>query len=220
MADPLDRTTDADPLILTVPGLNNSGPGHWQTLWEERLDNCVRVDLGTWDRPHRNTWVNKLNLAIAGADRPVVLAAHSLGCLAVAWWASLERPRPDHRVLGALLVAPPEVDFFPADERLSGFAPTPRGPLPFPSILAASRNDPYMGIRMARRLAQSWGSGFADAGAIGHINADSGIGDWPFGRFLLGRILGSRGGRRRDQRSGTHARPAGQAERPIGHPHT
>src|SRR5262245_5536541 len=78
------------PLVLTVPGLNNSGPAHWQTLWEQRLSDCRRVELGMWDKPHRNTWVNKLNLAIRTADRPVVLAAHSLGCIAVAWWAHFE----------------------------------------------------------------------------------------------------------------------------------
>jgi hypothetical protein len=90
---PTNRTTDTDnPLILTVPGLNNSGPEHWQSVWERQRPDCRRVDLGMWDKPHRNTWVNQLNLAIRQADRPVILAAHSLGCLAVAWWAQLEQP--------------------------------------------------------------------------------------------------------------------------------
>lgn len=189
MANSIDRAQIDNPLILTVPGLGNSGPEHWQTLWEPQLPDCLRVDLGMWDQPHRNTWVNKLNLAIHRAGRPVILVAHSLGCLTVAWWAKFEQPGEGHPVLGALLVAPPEVDFFPVDERLAKFAPTPVEPLPFPSIFVASRNDPYMGIRAARRLARSWRSRFADAGAIGHINAGSGIGDWPFGRFLLDQLL-------------------------------
>jgi uncharacterized protein len=178
-----------EPLILTVPGLCNSGPEHWQTLWEQERADVRRVELGMWDQPHRNTWVNQLNLAIRGAGRPVVLVAHSLGCLAVAWWAKYEQPAADGPVIGALLVAPPEVDFFPLDERLSQFSPTPAEPLPFRSILAASRNDPYMGIRTARKLARTWGSSFADAGEVGHINADSGIADWAFGKFLLGQLL-------------------------------
>lgn len=178
-------TTAPEPLILLVPGLNNSGPDHWQTRWEHSRPDCQRVELGMWDRPHRNTWVNQLNLAIRQADRPVVLVAHSLGCLAVAWWAALEQPKLDDPVVGALLVAPPDVDFFPMDDRLLSFAPTPSAPLPFPSILAASHDDPYMGIRAARRLARLWGSNFADAGKIGHINAQSEIGDWEFGQFLL-----------------------------------
>jgi predicted alpha/beta hydrolase family esterase len=145
-----------------------------------------------WDRPHRNTWVNQLNLAIHRADRPVVLVAHSLGCLAVAWWARYERPAADHPVIGAMLVAPPEVDFFPLDERLSQFSPTPAEKLPFRSILVASRNDPYKGIHTARQLARSWGSAFADAGEAGHINAESRLGDWAFGQGLLEQLLSSR----------------------------
>jgi predicted alpha/beta hydrolase family esterase len=103
---------ETPPVILTVPGLCNSGPGHWQTLWEARLPRCRRVDLGLWDDPHRNTWVNKLNLAIQRAEGPVVLAAHSLGCLVVAWWAEYEQlggPVEGGKVIGALLVAPPDV---------------------------------------------------------------------------------------------------------------
>lgn len=179
-----------DPLILLVPGLNNSGPGHWQTLWEAERADCRRVDLGLWDRPHRNTWVNKLNLAIHQAERPVILVAHSLGCLAVAWWARYEQPARDGPVRGALLVAPPEVDREPLDARLCGFAPAPRERLPFRAILAASRNDPYMPFAAARRLAGSWGCAFADAGRVGHINAESGLGNWLFGQFLLDRLTG------------------------------
>lgn len=192
MAIPSGRSTAADPLILTVPGLANSGPGHWQTRWEEALPDCRRVDLGLWDDPHRNTWVNKLNLAIQRADRPVILAAHSLGCLAVAWWAEYEQPaRPAQggKVIGALLVAPPDVEDRPLDRRLTRFAPVPPSELPFPSILVASRDDPYMPIGKAHRLARQWGARFADAGAVGHINAQSGLGDWAFGRLLLNRLL-------------------------------
>lgn len=185
--DTLARSSK-DPLILTVPGLGNSGPGHWQTRWEETLPDCHRIDLGLWDDPHRNTWVNKINLAIQRADRPVVLAAHSLGCLAVAWWAEFEQPR-DGKVIGALLVAPPDVEVRPIDRRLTRFAPFPHGELPFPSVLVSSRNDPYMGIGQAQQLAQAWGSDFVDAGEAGHINAESELGEWTFGQLLLGQLL-------------------------------
>lgn len=181
-------TAGKDPLILIVPGLNNSGPRHWQTLWEESLPNCHRVDLGLWDDPHRNTWVNKINLAIQRADRPVVLVAHSLGCLAVAWWAEFEQPR-DGKVIGALLVAPPDVEVRPIDRRLTRFAPFPHGEFPFPSVVVASRNDPYMGFGQARQLARTWGSRFVDAGEVGHINADADLGEWTFGRLLLNQFL-------------------------------
>lgn len=177
-----------NPLILTVPGLGDSGSGHWQSRWEETLPDCRRVDLGLWDDPHRNTWVNKINLAVQRADRPVVLVAHSLGCLAVAWWAEYEQPT-DGKVIGALLVAPPDVEERPIDRRLTRFAPVPPSELPFPSIVVASRDDPYMPFGQASRLARTWGARFADAGAVGHINAQSNVGEWTFGRLLLNRLL-------------------------------
>lgn len=179
---------NAAPKLLTVPGIDNSGPRHWQTLWEDDLDDCERVDLGMWDRPHRNTWVNKLNAAIAAARRPVVLIAHSLGCHAVAWWNHLER-EAEGKVLGALLVAPPNLIDIPATSRLAAFAPLVRERLRFPAILAASRDDHYASFGQSRKMARAWGCHFVDAGWLGHINADSNIGAWPFGRHLLDRLM-------------------------------
>ena len=179
----------SDPLILIVPGLDDSGAEHWQTRWLGILPNSARVELGMWSDPHRNTWVNQLNLAIHRADRPVILAAHSLGCHAVAWWNEYERPSADGPVQGALLVAPPEVEGEGIGARLARFAPVMRRPLAFPSILAASRNDHLIDFGRARRLARIWKSRFVDAGWLGHINADSGIGDWPFGLFLLRQLV-------------------------------
>ena len=178
-----------DPLILIVPGINNSNPRHWQSRWERQRADCARVDLGMWDDPHRNTWVNKLNLAIARAQRPVVLVAHSLGCLAVAWWAEYEQPSRGNPVVSALLVAPPDVDRPGTDPRLARFGACPRKALPFPSFLVASDNDDYCQLRTSRMLAQDWGSRFVFAGTVGHINADSGLGDWTFGQELLDRLL-------------------------------
>lgn len=182
---PLTHDDRHDPLVLLVPGINNSGAEHWQTLWERDLPQAQRVDLGMWDNPHRNTWVNKLNLAIRRADHPVVLVAHSLGCLAVAWWSEYEQPAYGYPVVGALLVAPPDVDRPGLDARLARFGACPRRPLPFPSFLVASHDDPYCNFRTARSLARDWEARFADAGAVGHINADSGLGEWAFGQRLL-----------------------------------
>lgn len=185
-------TDETEPLVLTVPGLDGSGPDHWQTIWEATRENCRRVELGQWSRPHRTSWINQLNLAIRSIDRPVFLAAHSLGCIAVAWWAVFEAVDAGRLIAGALLVAPPEIDFFPLDERVTPLASTPRGRLPFPSILAASGNDPWAGMTMSMRLAQDWGSSFVDVGKAGHINADSGLGGWPEGQALLDRLIDQR----------------------------
>jgi hypothetical protein len=192
-ANPAQNNVQA-PAVLLIPGLCDSGAGHWQTIWAQQDDACSKVELGRWHDPHRNTWINNLNLAIHSTGRPVVLVAHSLGCLVVAWWARYEQqtraandqPSP---VIGALLVAPPEVDFFPLDERVARFAPTPTETLPFPSRLIASRNDPWIGFNTAQALARRWGSTFVDAGDARHINADAQLGGWAFGREQLSLLL-------------------------------
>ncbi|MBA4008273.1 MAG: esterase [Hyphomonas sp.] len=177
------------PQVLLVPGLNNSGPDHWQTRWESELPGAKRVQLGKWDDPVRNHWVNQLNLAIHKAGRPVILVAHSLGCHAVAWWAEFEQTVRSHPVVGALLVAPPDVESAEVDPRLRRFGPLIQGHLPFRSLLVASEDDPYAQLGQAKRMARKWGSQLINAGPLGHINADSGIGSWPYGKFLLRQLL-------------------------------
>ncbi len=177
------------PTILTVPGLGGSGPSHWQTLWEQARPDTHRVELGMWDQPHRNTWVTKIDQAVRQAKAPVILAAHSLGCLAVAWWAEMSPQPYGWPVAGALLVAPADAERADSPAELKGFAPTPRKSLPFPSILVASTDDPWIDIGQARSLASFWGSHFIDAGPQGHLNAASGIGWWEEGRRLLDRVI-------------------------------
>jgi len=173
--------------ILIVPGLGGSGPEHWQTRWQACDPRCVRVLQDDWDRPHREAWCARLEQAVSQAGSEVVLVAHSLGCLTVAHWA---RRGSVQRVHGALLVAPPDVESLErCPSVLHGFAPIPRDTLPFPSILVASRDDAYAHIDCARELATAWGARFVDVGERGHINADSGLGEWQEGRALLAALL-------------------------------
>lgn len=182
------------PQILLVPGLHNSGPEHWQSHWERELPEASRVELGCWDDPDRNLWVNRLNLAIHKATAPVILVAHSLGCHAVAWWAEYEQASRDaDKVIGALLVAPPDVESAGVDPRLKRFGPLIPGRLPFRSLLVASTDDPYAAMGQSKRMARKWGSQLVDAGPLGHINAASGIGNWPYGKFLLRRLIRTMG---------------------------
>lgn len=177
------------PVVLTIPGLNNSGPGHWQSIWEETRGDCRRVDLGSWASPNRNSWVTRLDAAIRETPGPIVLAAHSLGCLAVAWWGALQSQAYGWPVTGALLVAPPDCDRIETPETIGGFGPVPRAPLPFPSIVVGSRDDPYIFFERVHSIGKYWGSEFVDAGFSGHINADSGLGHWNFGQSLLDRLV-------------------------------
>ena len=194
------------PTILTIPGLGGSGPAHWQTLWEKSRPDTARIELGMWDRPHRNSWIIKIDQAVSAARAPVILVAHSLGCAALAWWAALSPQPYGWPVAGALLVAPADVDRAGVPTELAPFANVPKQALPFPSILAASHDDPWIALDRAHSLAVDWGSHFVDAGHVGHINAASGLGLWVEGQELLGRVIAAAGGPHGEARSPSEAR--------------
>ncbi|OWW18213.1 RBBP9/YdeN family alpha/beta hydrolase [Noviherbaspirillum denitrificans] len=172
--------------ILIHPGLFNSGEGHWQTLWEGMLPGAHRVQQRDWEKPAREEWVSALDNAIRNAPGAVLLAAHSLGCATTAWWAETHGGVPHaSKVKGALLVAPPDVERNDFPGFVTGFAPMPRRPLPFKAIVVASNDDPWCALAKAKAWAQAWGAHFHELGARGHINAESGLGDWPQGRDWL-----------------------------------
>jgi uncharacterized protein len=183
------------PICLTVPGLGNSGPAHWQTIWEQERHDCTRVELGCWDAPVRNVWIGRLDEAVRHADAPVVLVAHSLGCLAVAWWAGLLGEDVTGPVRGALLVAPPDADRPGACEAIKRFRPTPHAALPFPTIVVASTDDPYASISRSEEMAAAWRADFVVVEEGGHLNAESGLGRWSTGQALLDRLADQDGTR-------------------------
>ena len=164
--------------IIIVPGWRDSGPGHWQTLWAERLPQARRVVQDDWHTPTRSAWVARLEETVLEQPGPVVIVAHSLGCITTAHM----NPEAAARVRGALLVAPADPE---RRAVLSDFAPVPYAALPYRSILVASSNDPYCLIRLAGAYARAWGSEFVRLQNAGHINVDSGHGEWPLGWALL-----------------------------------
>ena len=172
--------------ILLLPGWQNSGPDHWQSRWEA-AHGYQRVEQHDWVRPLRGDWSARLEETVLDADGPVVLVAHSLGCILTAWWAA--HSANAHRVLGALLVAPGDVERPDLAAQIHGWAPIARKPLPFPALLVGSHNDPYCSFERAEGLAQAWGARFVDYGERGHINAESGLGDWDEGRGWLQELL-------------------------------
>ncbi|MBZ5530696.1 MAG: alpha/beta hydrolase [Acidobacteriia bacterium] len=174
--------------VLVVPGWLNSGPQHWQTLWEQQNPIFLRVQQKDWDTPHKSWWLDRISAEVRQAPGPIVFAAHSLGCLAIAHWAAAE-PVLAGKIKGALLVAPADVDRKDSPRELLDFAPVPKNPLPFPTIVVASNNDPYLAPDRAREIARAWGSRFVDVGSAGHINGDSGVGDWPEGKRLLRHLI-------------------------------
>jgi len=178
------KVKDAD--ILIVPGYTNSGPEHWQSRWQSRLSTARRVEQAEWSKPVREDWTANVAKAVNEAERPVVIVAHSLGVAA----AIQAIPRFQKPVAGAFLVAPPDVANPEIRPRhLMTFGPYPRDPLPFPSLLIASRNDPFCAFDVAEDIAAAWGSLFIDAGETGHLNADSGFGPWPEGSMTFAKFM-------------------------------
>lgn len=164
--------------VLVLPGLGNSGPDHWQSIWEAQCG-YRRVEQAAWDRPLLPDWLFTLDESVSQSPHGVVLVAHSLACSLVAHFA---QARPAARVLGAFLVSPADVDSprcTPDETRC--FSPMPLRPLPFPATVVASSDDPYVTLERADFFARAWHAEFIDVGRAGHINAGSGHGPWPEG---------------------------------------
>ena len=174
---------------LIIPGYHGSETGHWQRHWAADHPSVEVVEQEDWDHPILSDWLHVLEAHLAAAPG-AILVAHSLGCALVAHLAG--RSSASH-IGGALLVAPADADAGARqDPVFADFAPLPTRALPFPSIVVASRNDPYMGFGRATELADQWGAGLVDLGEAGHINVASGYGPWPDGVILAEALRGRR----------------------------
>ncbi|MDE1179410.1 alpha/beta hydrolase [Paraburkholderia sp.] len=174
--------------VLVVPGIGNSGPAHWQTRWQSTHPTWQRLAVDDWDRVVCDDWVAAIDRQVRDSGPDTVIVAHSLGCLAVAHWGA----RHATPVRGAWLVAVPDPEGPAFPSAASGFAPLPRGRLPFPGVIVASTDDPYGSAAHARDCADAWGSELHDVGARGHLNAASGLGDWPDGLASFSTFAGAR----------------------------
>lgn len=179
-----DGRNDA-PRVLLLPGWMNSGEGHWQTRWDQ-AHGFHRVEQADWLWPRRGDWMACLEEALLADPRPAVLAAHSLGCHLVAAWAA--HSKHTDRVRGALLVAPPDLDRADLPPQVTTWRPVVRQRLPFAAVLAHSDNDPYCSAPAAQQLATDWGATTWLLPGRGHVNAESGLGDWPEGLQRLRQI--------------------------------
>jgi predicted alpha/beta hydrolase family esterase len=167
---------------LLVPGRGKPMPEHWLQRWVDADPRFRWAPAPTGPPYILDERVAALHEAVVAEDGPAILVAHSAGCLTVAWWAR----RHTAAVRAALLVAPPYID--PAwepdpDEPVDVVLPgaVPRGRLPFPAILVASRTDPHSTYAQSAALAGDWGAELVDAGDAGHIDTRSGYGPWPAG---------------------------------------
>lgn len=181
--------------LLHLPGWQDSGPDHWQARWW-RLPGHNKLEQSDWQWPRRGDWMARLDEAVgAGLANaqviPTVLVAHSLGCQLVAAWAA--HSRWTQHVAAAWLVAPPDTEAENTPPQLYNWRPMPRQRLPFPALAVLSTDDPFAPLERARTLCQDWGCEVREIGPAGHVNAASGLGDWPQGRLWLAEWLLQRG---------------------------
>lgn len=164
-----------------LPGLGNSGEGHWQTLWQQQFG-FKRVEQSEWDAPVCNTWIDTIDAAVIQHEiSNVILVAHSLASTTVAAWAK-KYNRP---IKGALMVAPSDTEAETYPPGTTGFNPMCLVKLPFPSITVMSENDYYVKPERAKYFADCWGSKLGSIGNAGHINVASGYGKWDDGLQYL-----------------------------------
>lgn len=172
---------------IIVPGFKGSGPEHWQSIWASSMDNTSIMEVGDWDKPCLDEWIDALNNEIKQCPSNYILIAHSLGCILVAHWIS---SNIDERMRGVMMVAPADVDLPEyTPDAVRGFSPLPRNPLNTNCVVVTSSNDPNLSVKRASAFAASWGGQEIKIGYKGHINAASGIGEWEEGKQILSSLI-------------------------------
>lgn len=166
---------------LIVPGLNNSGPTHWQSFWAKSLPDTSRVVQRNWDSPKKSEWMETLDEAISNLTSETILIGHSLGTVISALWLC-EKWNAQSFVRGAFLVSASDADNV---DIIKDFAPMPLQKLPVPTWLICSEDDPFVTMERSRFFANAWGAHLECVGRLGHINAKSNLGEWTQGRKLL-----------------------------------
>jgi predicted alpha/beta hydrolase family esterase len=173
--------------LLIMPGLGDSGPQHWQYFWLQAYANSTKLIQQNWDQPLLDDWLSTMHATIVKINQPIVLVAHSL---AVSLVLHYTKKFPSTHIKGALLVAPADVESpFHTPPETHHFAPIPKHKLPFPNMLIASENDPYMDFNTSKKYAELWGSEFISMGKLGHINSASNLEYWPEGQALLAQLI-------------------------------
>ena len=176
--------------ILILPGWQDSGPQHWQSLWLNKYPNAVKVVQKDWQFPKKSAWVETLNDYIEKYKTgEIILVGHSLTCATIVHWANEYFAQTTARIKGALLVSPSDVDRPDFPEDIQGFSPLPLKPLNFPTIVVISENDPWVTPERANYFARCWAAQLVNIGAFGHINAEAGFGNWPQGEKLLADLI-------------------------------
>ena len=171
-----------DPVrLLVIPGLNDSGPAHWQSWLQGHFSrHAVRVEQDDWASADLARWAQCIEMTLVRHPRSRwVAVAHSFGCLALLRFLA----QGGEGVQSALLVAPAD----PAKFGLAG--KLPQSQLAIPSVLLASETDPWMKFASACAWARVWGSQLLSLGDAGHINTEAGFGPLPQAKALVEQMV-------------------------------
>lgn len=186
--------------VLIIPGLRDSGHGHWQSWLQTQYRGAARVPQADWDTPDLRQWSSQIarTLARHAPDTQWIAVAHSFGCLALAHHLSVQKTAQQPRTGGiraALMVAPADPNKFQLTEQL------PHDGLGLPATVVGSENDPWMPLERARLWADLWGARFQNLGQAGHVNTESGFGPWPLARYKVDQMIRYLQGQRRIERA-------------------
>ncbi|TAK94068.1 MAG: alpha/beta hydrolase [Aquabacterium sp.] len=190
--------------VLIIPGLRNSGHGHWQSWLQTQYRGAVRVTQANWDTPDLQSWSNQIDHTLArhAPDTQWIAVAHSFGCLALAHYLSAQKALAQARtgdradgICAALMVAPADPVKFQLTEQL------PHDGLCLNATVVGSENDPWMPLERARLWADRWGAGFHNLGEAGHVNTESGFGPWPLARYKVDQMIRYLQGQKRLERA-------------------
>lgn len=172
--------------ILILPGYGNSGALHWQTIWETKLPSVSRIDFKNWTAPVAREWCDLLHAELESREQPCVLVAHSLACLVVA--QHIEE-YGGSGIAGAFLVAPPDPRAAAFPKEITGFDKLAKTKFPMNAIVISSTDDPYSDVGFGAWCASAWGASHHSLEKAGHINVDSGFGNWADGLVRLNQFV-------------------------------
>ncbi len=175
--------------IVLVPGLNNAGPAHWQTLLQNKFVNIVRVKQDDWDNPSRKPWIAGIEQIVKTIDGPIVFVGHSCGSVAIAQWAE-QFGGCYSNIKGALLVAPADVDRENAHIDILAMRPLPKAAINFKSIIICSDNDDHCTLDKSYLLARQWNSEVVLVKGGSHFHTEAGYGKWPLVEQLMAELAG------------------------------
>jgi predicted alpha/beta hydrolase family esterase len=170
--------------VLLLHGWGGSDFPHWQS-WlageiAKEYGHVKFLRFSDVDTPKLGVWLEELQETLA-AFEPDVVICHSLAntlwfhlCNANA--ATLQ----SQNIEKLYLVAPPSMEcgvpelceFFPAQAPKNLYAKE--------TLLIASTNDPYMTPKEAQELQKELNVAMEVLENAGHINSDSGFGEWPW----------------------------------------